>query len=87
MFNIVNRSRKDKISLHIRLPGFVVEREKLNIIAFEAARRGDVFQPNDESPECYKGHPLLKYLDCAIYREKGQLRISNNDIYYKSGMK
>lgn len=48
MFDVVNRCRKNKISFHIRLPGYVIERLKLNLMVYNLTTRGDKFVPNAE---------------------------------------
>jgi len=48
MFDIVDRCRKDKISFHIRLPNFVIERLKLNLITYNLKLQGDLLAPESE---------------------------------------
>ena len=45
IFDVVDRSRENKISFHIRLLGFVIEQVKLNLMVYYLGTRGDKFMP------------------------------------------
>lgn len=74
---MVNRTSDCKYSFHIRAPGYVVKRAHLK----QAVATMKFKQAYDQDQD------FLLNLDELIYREKGSLRLSNNAVYYTTGLK
>lgn len=74
---IVNRSRQTekgfKHSYHIRAPRYVIQRQELRDLV-QKMKTDDIKR---EEPT------LIGEIDSCIYRSKGQLRITDNGIYYR----
>jgi hypothetical protein len=66
MFDIVDRSRAEKISYHIRLPGYVIEKDKLWSEVEYLKRYGDKYKRKREIE--YNTNILCNHIDTAIYR-------------------
>lgn len=70
---VTDRCRKGKISYHIRIPKYTVQRrvlkEKVKCL------RADC--------DMITVRPLLAFSDVGIYRQNGSLRLSDFNCYYK----
>ena len=71
---IVDRTRESKYSFHVVIPGFIVKRVQLKAYIAQTFQKL-IKEKKDETT-------LFEFIDTMIYREKGSLRISTNEIIY-----
>ena len=76
--NVVNRSRQVgpdfKYSFHITAPRYCIQRDELRVMV-EKLKNDDRVKDR---------MTLINFIDQAIYRSKGSLRISDSNVYYRT---
>ena len=66
-----------KFSYHIRIPGYCIQRVELSSIVLDLAKED----------RKQKKKSLISKLDACIYRTAGSLRVTNNQIFYTTGLR